>query len=128
MGIAAIYGNNNMTSSLGPMAVYNVSEDVDYYADLTTMVQRETAEAATVVPASPGRLLSVDYPFAPSRLSTSATVATTTTTTAATFDYAVRNVSVALCHPSNGIPSVDEYFTGKSVFFFLLHRIQNKTK
>lgn len=97
------------------MTAYNVSEDVDYYMDLTTiMVQRETAaEAATVSPASPGRLLSVDYPsYAISKLA--GVTSTTTTTTATAIDYAVRNVSVALCHPSSGIPSVDEYFTGKS--------------
>lgn len=104
-----------MTSSSPTMATYNLSEDVDYYMDLTTiMVQRETAaEAATVSPASPGRLLSVDYPsYATSKLAVP--TSTTTTTTATAIDYAVRNVSVALCHPSSGIPSVDEYFTGES--------------
>lgn len=100
-------------TSLGPMVVYNVSEDVDYYVDLTTVVQREAAEAATVSPVSPGHLLSVDYrPFVSDKLSTP----TTTTTAATAVDYAVRNVSVALCHPSFGIPSVDEYFTGESIF------------
>lgn len=101
------------------MVVYNVSEDGDYYADLTTMVPRDTAEAVTVLPASPGRLLSVNYPFATNnKLSTSPTSITTTTTTAA-IDYAVRNVSVALCHSSNGIPSIDEYFTGKLIILYL---------
>lgn len=100
------------------MVVYNVSEDVDYYADLTTMVQQETAEAATIAPASPGRLLSIDYSsFAPNRLPTTDTTATTIV--AAIIDYAVRNVSVALCHPSTSIPSVDEYFTGKSAYFYI---------
>lgn len=100
--------------------MYNVSEDVDNYADSTTTVLREVAEAATVAAASPGRLLSVHYPFALGELSstspavaTAATTTTTTSTATATIDYAVRNVSVALCHPSTGIPSVDEYFTGK---------------
>lgn len=98
--------------SLDPMAVYNVSEDVDYYADLTTVVQQEiAAESATVTAASPGRLLSIDYQFASGKLSSTPPAATTTA--AAAIDYAVRNVSVALCHPSTGIPSVDEYFTGK---------------
>lgn len=90
---------------MGPAALlmYNVSED----ADLTTVDQRDAAamESATVSPASPGHL-SVNYPFAISKQSTP-------TTTAAIVDYAVRNVSVALCRTSSGIPSVDEYFTGE---------------
>jgi len=93
---------------MGPEALvmYNVSEDAKYYADLTTMVQRDAvAELATISPASPGRLLSVDFPFAISKQSTP--------TTPAIIDYAVRNVSVALCHTPSGIPSVDEYFTGE---------------
>ncbi|XP_022183380.1 organic solute transporter alpha-like protein [Myzus persicae] len=93
-------------TAMGPAALvmYNVSDDAEYYADLTTMVQRDAAaELATVSPASPGRLLSVDYPFAISKQSTP--------TTTAVIDYAVRNVSVALCHQPSGIPSVDEYFT-----------------
>lgn len=101
------------------MVVYNVSEDGDFYADLTTMVPMDAAEAVTVLPASPGRLLSVHYPFAANnKLSTSPTSIATTTTTAA-IDYAVRNVSVALCHTSNGIPSIDEYFTGKLIVLYL---------
>lgn len=95
------------------MVVYNVSEDVDYYMDLTTVVQPEAAEAATASPASPGHLLFVDYrPIVSDKLSTPPT----TTTVATAVDNAVRNVSVALCHPSFGIPSVDEYFTGKSFY------------
>lgn len=105
-------------NTLGPaMIVYNVSED--YHANPTTIiVQQDAVEAATVSPASLGYLLSVDYPIAADNLlqsSTSADTATTTISSAVAFsDYAVRNISVALCHPSNGIPSVDEYFTGTS--------------
>lgn len=94
------------------MVVYDVTEDVDYLADLTTMVQQEAAaESATVTAASPGRLLSIDYQFASSKLPSTTPAATSTA--AAAIDYAVKNVSVVLCHPSTGIPSVDEYFTGK---------------
>lgn len=107
-------------TSLGPMVVYNVSEDVDYYADLTTMAQQEAAaESATITAASPGRLLSIDYQFASDKLQSS--TPPTTTAAAAAIDYAVRNVSVALCHPSTGIPSVDEYFTGKRREFFIIY-------
>lgn len=101
------------------MVVFNVSDDSDYYADLTTIVRRESVEAATVTAAPPERLLSVDYPFALDNLSSTSPIFSagngTTTTTAATvaIDYAVRNVSVVLCHPSTGIPSVGEYFTGR---------------
>lgn len=98
-------------TSLGTMAEFNVSEDLDYLVDLTTMVSGDVAEAATVSPVSPGRLLSVDYSLVAKKLSTPSSVATTTT--AAVIDNAVQNVSVALCHPSNGIPSIDEYFTGE---------------
>lgn len=110
-----------MTSLSPTMTAYNVSEDLDYYIDLTTrMVQREiTAETATGSPASPGRLLSVDYPsYATNKLA--APTSTSTSTTATAIDYAVRNVSVALCHPSSGIPSVDEYFTGEFQVIFRL--------
>lgn len=97
-------------TTMGPAALvmYNVSDDAEYYADLTTIVQRDAAaEFATVSPASPGHLLSVDYPFAISKQPSS--------TTTAAIDYAVRNVSVAQCHQPTGIPSVDEYFTGEPI-------------
>lgn len=86
--------------------VYNVSEN--YHAIPATIVQHDAAEAATASPASLGYLLSVDYPIAAVEA-----VMTTTSTAVAPADYAVKNISVALCHPSTDIPSVDEYFTGK---------------
>lgn len=96
------------TTSPAALVMHNVSDDLEYYADLTTMVQRDaTVEFETVSSASPGHLLSVDYPFAISKQSTP--------TTTAVIDYAVRNVSVALCHQPTGIPSVDEYFTGEPI-------------
>jgi len=97
-------------TTTGPAALVmqNVSDDLEYFADLTTMVQRDAAaEFATVSPASPGHLLSVDYPFAISKQSTP--------TPTAVIDYAVKNVSVALCHEPTGIPSVHEYFTGEPI-------------
>jgi len=97
-------------TTTGPEALvmHNGSDDLGYYADLTTMVQRDAvAEFATVSPASPGHLLSVDYPFAISKQSTP---------TPTTVIETVRNVSVALCHQPTGIPSVDEYFTGEPIY------------
>lgn len=94
------------TTSLEALAMHNGSDDLEYYIDLTTVVQRDSAaELATISPASPGHLLSVDYPFAISKQSTP--------TPTAVIDYAVRNVSVALCYQPTGIPSVEEYFTGE---------------
>lgn len=110
------------TTLSDPMAVlYNVSEGVDYYLNLVTTVRRENVtEAATDWPAFPERLLSADYTIATANNLLSSTppppsTSAADTVTAAAVDYAVvRNVSVALCRPSNGIPSVDQYFTGKS--------------
>lgn len=101
---AHLTASSHPMTQLGPMSVYDLSKDDYYYGNPTAATM-----ASTSVPAAPGRLLSIDHPFAANKLSASATAATSVTA-----DYAVRNVSVALCHSSAGIPSVDEYFTGKS--------------
>lgn len=142
-----LYGH---TMSLSPFVVYNVSEDKDYFAEMTT------GAAAQMEASSPGRLqqvviiqirfsfwqnkkrifgflllqhysrvlnthvlqqVSVDYLSShaaafSSKLDASALPPIDTTTAAVAVDYAVKNVSVALCHPSTDIPSIEEYFTG----------------
>ncbi|XP_050441540.1 organic solute transporter alpha-like protein [Adelges cooleyi] len=112
-------------SIANPPVVYNVSESEDYStADLTTGIQQQVDADFTGSP--PGRLLSLeffstDHPALATLTNSMATASTTTVTTAVAnrsgaaateaTDYAVKNLLVPLCHPSTGIPSVDEYFT-----------------
>ncbi|XP_050523349.1 uncharacterized protein LOC126895477 isoform X2 [Daktulosphaira vitifoliae] len=107
-------------ATLDPLVVYKTAElEDDLVADVTTVIESQTDSSSTNLPL--GRLLSLEF-FSTEKPELIKLLKTVTTSTVSSTenvssvstevsDYAVKNLLVPICHPSNGIPSVEEYFT-----------------